>query len=187
MATRSKINIIKPKTFTDGTICYPIPHALLFYGVSSFEATCYSFAIKDPKWCEAMNLEFDALLKNQTWTLVPSQVTCNVIGCKWVFWIKCHADGSIERYKACLVAKGFHQQPGVDFGKIFSLVVKPTTVHIVLSIVMSLGWITQQINVFKMPFSVAIYLRMYICPNRQDSPTLNIHITFVNWPKLFMG
>ena len=63
MATRSKNNIIKPKTFTDGTICYPIPHALLFYGVSSFEATCYSFAIKDPKWCEAMNLEFDALLK----------------------------------------------------------------------------------------------------------------------------
>ena len=72
MAIQSKNNIIKPKTFTDGTIHYPIPHALLFYGVCSSEATCYSFAVKDPKWREAMNLEFDALLKNQTWTLVLS-------------------------------------------------------------------------------------------------------------------
>ena len=72
MAIQSKNNIIKPKTFTDGTIHYPIPHALLIYGVCSSEATYYSFAVKDPKWREAMNLEFDALLKNQTWTLVLS-------------------------------------------------------------------------------------------------------------------
>ena len=127
-----------------------------------------------------MNLKFNALLTNQTWTLVPSRVARNVIGCKWVFGIKCHADGSIERYKARLVTKGLYQQPGVDFGETFSPIVKPTMVRIVLSIAMSLGWIMQQIDVFKMPFSMAIYLRMYICPNRQDSPTLNIHITFVN-------
>jgi hypothetical protein len=55
-----------------------------------------------------MNLEFDALLKNQTWRLVPSTSAQNVIGCKWVFRLTRKADGSIERYKARLVKKGFH-------------------------------------------------------------------------------
>ena len=109
MATWSKNNITKPKTFTNGTIHYPIPHALLIDGVCSSEPTCYSSAVKDPKWREAMNLEFDALLKNRTWTLVPSWVARSVIGCKWVFWINRRAEGSIERYKACLITKGFHQ------------------------------------------------------------------------------
>ena len=63
----------------------------------------------------------------------------NVIGCKWVFRIKWKADGSIERHKARLVTKGFHQQSRVDFTEPFNLVVKPTTVLIVLSIAISLG------------------------------------------------
>ena len=88
-----------------------------------------------------MNLEFDALLKDRTWTLVPSWVARSVIGCKWVFRINHCTEGSIERYKACLIAKGFHQQPGVVSGKTFSPVVKPTTIRIVFSIVLSLGWI----------------------------------------------
>jgi hypothetical protein len=47
----------------------------------------------------------------------------NVVGAKWVFRLKRKADGSIERYKAHLVAKGFHQQPGIDFGDTYSPVV----------------------------------------------------------------
>jgi hypothetical protein len=56
-----------------------------------------------------MNTEFDALLKNHTWTVVPFSTAQNLIGCKWVFRIKRKVDGNIERYKARLVAKGFHQ------------------------------------------------------------------------------
>ena len=86
-----------------------------------------------------MNLEFDALLKNQTWVLVPPHTAHNVIRCKWVFQIKRNADGSVECYKAHLVAKGFHQLPGVDFGETFSPVIKPTTIRTILSIVVSKG------------------------------------------------
>jgi hypothetical protein len=94
-----------------------------------------------------MNIEFDALLKNQTWTLVPPHPNQNVVGCKWVFRIKRHADGSIERYKARLVAKGFHQQPGIDYDETYSPVIKPTTVRTVLSIAISAGWSVQQIDI----------------------------------------
>jgi transposase InsO family protein len=148
MITRSKNQITKPKSFTDGTIRYPIPRALLAeVDSSAVEPTCYTSAIKDAHWRKAMNVEFDALLKNQTWTLVPSSSAQNIIGCKWVFRIKRKADGTIERHKARLVAKGFHQQPGVDYGETYSPVVKPTTVRLVLSIAISAGWYVHQIDI----------------------------------------
>jgi hypothetical protein len=53
--------------------------------------------------------EFHALIQNGTWTLVAPHPSMNIIGCKWVFRIKRKADGSIDRYKARLVSKGFHQ------------------------------------------------------------------------------
>jgi len=56
-------------------------------------------------------------------------------------------DGDIERFKAKLIAKGFHQQKGVDFSKTFSPVVKPTTLRLVLSLAISHGWHLRQIDV----------------------------------------
>ncbi len=91
-----------------------------------------------------MNIEFDVLLKNHTWKLVPSH---NLIGCKWVFRIKRKANGSIERHKACLVAKGFHQQPDLDYDETYSPVIKPTTVRTVLSLAISSGWSLRQIDI----------------------------------------
>uniref|UniRef100_A0A2N9ID99 Reverse transcriptase Ty1/copia-type domain-containing protein n=1 Tax=Fagus sylvatica TaxID=28930 RepID=A0A2N9ID99_FAGSY len=148
MITRSKANISKPKHFHDGTVRYPLHHALLAETTPSLiEPTCYSSAVKVPQWRDAMNTEFDALLKNQTWTLVPSTQARNLVGCKWVFRVKRRADGSIERYKARLVAKGFHQQPGIDYTETFSPVVKPTTVRTVLSLALSKNWFVRQLDV----------------------------------------
>ncbi len=105
MVTRSKNNITKPRTTTDSTIPYPVPQAFLAAIDSTItEPTCYTTTVKVPEWRIAMNLEFDALLKNSTWTLVPHSQARNLVGYKWVFRIKRKADGSIERYKARLVA-----------------------------------------------------------------------------------
>jgi hypothetical protein len=94
-----------------------------------------------------MQVEFNALLKNQTWSLVLPSAANNVVGCKWVFKLKRKADDTIERHKARLVAKGFHQHVGIDYGETFSPVVKPTTIRTVLSIAYSAGRSMQQINI----------------------------------------
>ena len=53
--------------------------------------------------------EIIALLRNGAWTVVPSHPNMNILGWKWVCRVKRKADGSFERYKACLVAEGFNQ------------------------------------------------------------------------------
>ena len=90
--------------------------------------TTVTQALKDPKWRRAMSEEFDALIRNGTWELVPHHPTQNLVGCKWIFRTKYLPDGSVDRYKARLVAKGFHQQPGIDYSETFSPVIKPTTI-----------------------------------------------------------
>jgi hypothetical protein len=150
MTTRSKNNIVQPKIPTDGTVRYPLPKALLAASTTKpdlQEPTCFTMASKSPHWRRAMNLEFDALLKNCTWNLVPPLPNQNTTGCKWVFRIKRHADGTVERYKAQLVAKGFHQQFGVNYEETYSPVIKPTTVRTVLSIAISAGWKIHQIDI----------------------------------------
>jgi hypothetical protein len=68
-----------------------------------------------------MDVEYDALMKNKTWHLVPPRKGTNVIDCKWVLKVKYKADGSLDKYKGRLVAKGFKQRYGIDYEDTFSL------------------------------------------------------------------
>ncbi|KAJ4702464.1 Retrovirus-related Pol polyprotein from transposon TNT 1-94 [Melia azedarach] len=94
-----------------------------------------------------MRDEFLALHRNHAWSLVPLSPTQNIIGCKWVYRIKRNPDGSIARYKTRLVAKGFHQRPGIDFTETFSPVVKPAIIRLVLTIAVTRGWALNQLDV----------------------------------------
>jgi hypothetical protein len=83
----------------------------------------------------------------KTWHLVPPSSNKNLIDCKWVYRIKRHADGTIDRYKTQLVAKGFKQRYDIDYEDTFSPVVKIAIVRLVLAISVSRGWSLRQLDV----------------------------------------
>ena len=77
-------------------------------------------------WRQAKDSEFASLESNKTWDLVPMPKDKNVIGCRWVFKVKRNSDGTLERYKARLVAQGYTQEHGVDYEEVFAPVVRYT-------------------------------------------------------------
>lgn len=94
-----------------------------------------------------MQDEYDALIRNHTWSLIPTTQSMNLVGCKWVFKIKRKADVSIERHKARLVAKEFNKKEGLDYDETFNSIVKPTTIRTILSLALSHNWPLQQLDV----------------------------------------
>ena len=68
-----------------------------------------SKALQNPQWVATMQKEMDALEQNGTWELTPLPLVAKPVGIKWVFNVKFQVDGSVERYKDRLVAKGFTQ------------------------------------------------------------------------------
>lgn len=82
-----------------------------------------------------MKDEYDSLIKNETWDLVEPPSKRSLITCKWVYKIKRKTDGSVERYKARLVARGYSQKAGLDYEETFSPVVRLESIRLILSIV----------------------------------------------------
>ncbi|GAU40777.1 hypothetical protein TSUD_26570 [Trifolium subterraneum] len=111
------------------------------------EPTSYEEAMNDEHWKNAINAELTALVKNKTWTMTKLPSHKKAVGCKWVFKLKLHADGSIERHKARLVAKGFTQTEGIDYTDPLSPVVKMTTVRTFMAIAAAQSWPLFQLDV----------------------------------------
>jgi hypothetical protein len=114
---------------------------------STGEPSDLNEALADPKWKRDMEEEYNALIKNKTWHVVPARKGMNIIDCRWVFKVKRKADGTIDIYKERLVAKGYKQRYGIDYEDTFSPVVKIATVRVVLSIAISRGWCMRQLDV----------------------------------------
>ena len=94
-----------------------------------------------------MQEEYNALLQNNTWQLVPRPPNTNIVSGKWIFRQKFHSDGSLSRYKARWVCRGFSQQQGIYYEENFSPVVKPSTIRTVLSVGVSSSWPIHQLDV----------------------------------------
>ncbi|XP_039158995.1 vacuolar-processing enzyme [Eucalyptus grandis] len=158
----------RPPTWTKDYVCathhslgiqYPISSYVSFHRLSPKHRCCisrlsddkepsnYEEASTNPKWQEAMKAELKALTNNHTWDLLPLPSHRKLIGCQWVYKIKYRANGSIERYKAGLVAKGFTQREGFDYHKTFSPVAKDVIVRSFLAIAAINDWHLHQMDV----------------------------------------
>ncbi|KAK3005095.1 hypothetical protein RJ639_017120 [Escallonia herrerae] len=104
-------------------------------------------ALKHNGWKAAMEEEILALHHNKTWDLAPRLPLMNFIGSKWVYKTKLKSDGSLERLKAKLVAKGYSQVKGIDFVETFSPVVKPLIINVILTISLAQRWDIRQLDV----------------------------------------
>ncbi|RVW73975.1 Retrovirus-related Pol polyprotein from transposon TNT 1-94 [Vitis vinifera] len=103
--------------------------------------------LKISEWKKAVQDEIDALEKNGMWTITDLPVGKRPVGCKWIFTIKYKADGSVERFKARLVARGFTQSYGIDYQETFAPVAKLNTIRILLSLAVNQDWCLQQLDI----------------------------------------
>ena len=111
MQTRSKSGVIRQKA------CFTASTNASVFDFSLIEPTGYKVALKSPVWLAAMQEEIDALKSQDTWQLVILPPHKNLVGCKWIFKIKKHADGFVARHKARLVAQGFSQELALIMGR----------------------------------------------------------------------
>ncbi|KAK1697002.1 hypothetical protein QYE76_013699 [Lolium multiflorum] len=109
--------------------------------------TTFRQAMQDPQWRAAMSDEYQALVNNDTWSLVPRPPRANIVTGKWIFRQKFHSDGTLARNKARWVVRGYSQRPGIDYEETFSPVVKPATIRLVLHIAVSSSWPIRQLDV----------------------------------------
>ncbi|WVZ97949.1 hypothetical protein U9M48_043445 [Paspalum notatum var. saurae] len=118
-----------------------------FAGTVLSEPLSYRDAILYPEWQLAMAEEIAALERTGMWDLVPSPSHVRPITCKWVYKVKTRSDGSLERYKARLVARGFEQEHGRDYDETFAPVAHMTTVRALLAVASVREWSISQLDV----------------------------------------
>ena len=114
---------------------------------SIHEPSSYAQARTIKEWCDAMGIEITALEDNKTWIVCSLPAGKKAVGCKWVFKIKLNADGTLEQYKAHLVAKGYTQQKGLDYVETFSPVAKLATVKLLIAVAAAKGWSLSQLDI----------------------------------------
>ena len=111
------------------------------------EPGTYKKAASDPCWQQAMKEELQAFESTHTWDLVDPPSDKTLVDCKWIYKIKTRSDGSVEIYKARLVARGFTQEYGIDYEETFAPVARVTSVRALLSIAAAKRWGLSQMDV----------------------------------------
>lgn len=98
-------------------------------------------------WRKAMDCEIGSLKANGTWVLEKLPKNRKAIPCKWIYKVKLYPDGSVDKFKARLVVKGFRQKKGEDYDQTFSPVAKMATIRAVLSLAANEGMALRQFDI----------------------------------------
>jgi hypothetical protein len=107
------------------------------------EPTCSEEAIQRKEWADAMTEEYQSIMKNEVWEIVPRLKNKDEVSYKWLFKIKHDADGSIEKF----VARGFSQKEGIDYEETFAPVARYTSIKTIIALVAKMKWKLHQMDV----------------------------------------
>ncbi|KAI5328055.1 hypothetical protein L3X38_027451 [Prunus dulcis] len=111
------------------------------------DRTTFDDAMKSSKWRKDMDLEIQAIERNDTWELINLPEGEKTMGVKWTFKTKFKENGEIDKYKARLVAKGYTQEYGIDYSEVFAPVVRHDTIPLVISLAAQNDWSIYQLDV----------------------------------------
>ena len=98
-------------------------------------------------WLQAMAEEVKSILKNDTWLLVERPENKKIIGSRMVLRNKYKPDGSLDRRKARIVARGFAQQPGIHFNQTFAPVARLSSIRLLVALAANYGMTIKQLDV----------------------------------------
>jgi hypothetical protein len=143
----------KPKPFSS--------YMALMCDLIEKEPTCFEEAIQKKEWADAMTEEYQSIIKNDVWEIVPRPKRKDVVSSKWLYKIK-HVDGSFEKHKARFVARGFSQKEGIDYEETFSLVARYTSIRTVIALAAKMKWKLHQMEVKTVFLNGVIEEEVYI-------------------------
>jgi hypothetical protein len=124
-------------------------YVALMSSISDAEPSSFEEVEKLQVWKDAMLEEYKSILKNNVWDIVLRPKDKSVVSSKWIYKIKHVADGSVEKFKARFVAKGFSQKEGIDYNETFVVVARYTSIQVIIAFASIIGWKLHQMDVKK--------------------------------------
>lgn len=101
MLTRTKIRTLQPLNYAQINSSKPssftLTRATKTVLNNTLELTIVSEALLNAEWKATMQAEYDALMSNNTWTLVPHNSNMHLVGCKWIFKVKYNSYDTVQR------------------------------------------------------------------------------------------
>eukprot|EP00253_Pinus_taeda_P027421 PITA_27421 len=94
-----------------------------------------------------MGKEYSSIMLNDVWEVVPRPENRSVVGSWWIYKIKYAADGSIEKYKARFMAKGYTQKEGTNYEETFAPIARYSSIRFIISLAAQIGWEIHQMDV----------------------------------------
>jgi hypothetical protein len=111
------------------------------------EPSSFQEAVQDPTWVDAMVEEYDSIVKKSAWEIVPRPIDKSMVGLTWIYKVKQVVDGSVEKYKARFVARGFSQIRGIDCDESFAPVARYSSIRSILALSTQMGWRIHEMDV----------------------------------------
>ena len=96
--------------------------------------------MQQPIWVDAMVEEYDSIMWNSVWDVVPRPADNSVVSSRWLYKVKQAADGSVEKHKARFVAQDFSQVEGIDYDETFAPIERYSLIRLMLALSAQMGW-----------------------------------------------